>query len=77
MNNFQQIADSLSSAGASLVVNSTEKLAASVEALLTNPKNTDKMAEIAAETVKLDDSVLEQVMFSLSPLLELVESVEL
>ena len=60
-----------------MVVNSTEKLAASFEALLTNPKNTDKMAEIAAETVKLDDSVLEQVMFSLFPLLELVESVEL
>lgn len=74
MTNFQQIANSLSSAGASLVVNNTEALADSVKSLLVNPKNANKMAEIAAETIKLDDSVLEQVIFNLAPLLELIES---
>ena len=63
MTNFQQIADSLAAAGGSLVVNNTEKLAASVEALLINPNNANKMAKIASETVTPDDSVLEQVIF--------------
>lgn len=76
MTNFQQIADSLAAAGGSLVVNNTEKLAASVEALLINPNNANKMAKIASETVTPDDSVLEQVIFSLAPLLELIESVD-
>ena len=70
ISNFQAVADNLARAGASRQIDSAEALAATVEALLTNPDDATAMADAAMVTAMAHSGVLDRVVAALAPLLD-------